>query len=139
MTPKTKRDKRLAWWISRLMFFNFLLSVVIALLVVNNTWFGNHFNFTYDSLSELFNVSLVSGVFYVLVTYRDRLCLYNKISSWAQVFTGVFNLVCMAVFDPEDHKAYSDLYVNFMLYPTAVLALNYMIIEERKRKRDNES
>lgn len=131
---KSKRDRIFGWWISRLLFFNFLISVMISILLVNFDWFNEHYNFSYDYLSELFNTSLATSVFYLLVTYRFKLCLYNKVAAWGSFSTFVFNVIALTFFTVEDHQFYSELYVNFMLYPTAILAVNYMIIEERKPK-----
>lgn len=128
------KHKTYDWYIGRILFFNFLLSVFMAVLITNNDFLKTHYNDYYYHLNELFNTSLITSVFYILITYRYKLCSYNKISSWTQLATAIFNIVAISIFEEKDFISYSSMYVNFLLYPMAILAINYLIIEERKRK-----
>ena len=86
------------------------------------------YNIVYYYLSELINTSLMANIFMLLAVYRYKLCLYNKVSVYALLSLNVINIFFLtAKFDYEVYDSYLQIFMSFIMMPTAILAIILMI------------
>jgi hypothetical protein len=78
----------------------------------------------YYYLCETINTPLAVNIFMLLVVYRYKLCLYNKVSVYSLLSLNVINLFFLtANFDYEVYEFYLRIFMSFIMIPTAILAI----------------
>jgi len=84
-------------------------------------------------VNELFNCSVLSGILLLAISYRHKLCLYHKISSWAIFSSGILNVLAILFLDGNNYQLYINIYVHFLLIPTTAI-VSYYLIKSYDRK-----
>jgi|10_taG_2_1085330.scaffolds.fasta_scaffold143090_3 hypothetical protein len=82
--------------------------------------------FIYEHIVEFGNVSLLVSIYILSVTYRSKLCTYNKISSWSFLGFNILNKICEISLTTSDFNLYVTIYVPVLMIPTTLAVMYYL-------------
>ena len=97
--------------------FNFLFS---ALTINDDTYLKIFF-----TTNEIVNAPLFVGVCLLYVSYRHKLCYYNKVSSIGLIMMNVINL--LAIHTSLNDSEYYTVITQVTIVPVVILALILLI------------
>ncbi len=106
----------------------FLSVVVINLLFTYSAVIQNNYESFYYYMNEILNTSIITNIFILLVVYRYKFCMYNKVSVVGLLGLNVFNIFFMSLnFEYEYYNIYCMWFNHSIMIPLAILSIILMI------------